>query len=1007
MFQKTNRLASGLLLFSILLAGCAKERPVKSILSNGRRLPKTIFQGTYFFQKTITHIQYAGKETEGTPIGSYEISNKLIQFETKENTLDILAIDPLFKDERAALKSNLLSSFAIKHVDVLRKQNSEGLDTYEEEETENRRPWKQRAFIRIDPTKEGQDNFSKQSTYSTTPDSIEVDSETGIINIEVTHQLKDETQLSLKYSFLPYTPRATYIPKLYSDELARRFGMFSTSTLSFDKYGRVLESETKKTTVINRWDTGHAIVYYFSKDFPLHLKPAAQNIFAAWNKVFEAAVGKPVLELRENTGQTLGDLRYSMIHYDPSIDASHGILGYGPSYTNPRTGEIIKGDVILYGGVLKASIARERLWEKLLNPTPATSQTLPPISSFSSLNKKGSSLFLLSANKNLLSQLKPVNPDWVSLISKTFHPIHSLYRSKQELLETSKKNMTRLTEDVFSQISKGVEITNLSDDELEIAIFTPLLTHELGHNWGLRHNFMASADKAHYASGSKSSSVMDYAFLTSEEPTIPGGYDIATIQVAYGTAENKTTALLNDNYLYCTDEDVMSSLNGMCHPFDSGTTLSEIVQSQFNRYLSSWAFNNLRNDRVYFNGPSELNRYLARVQSSLTPLRLIYDHADAIIRASKDSSMENLWSLLKQQIEPDPKSDPKDIVTVNLITGIKIEDLNGRLKLIKTVLERKIDVTKIPAQIKEATKAKALAYQALTTVILNTSRPDYSTTDPVTGDLQLRGVIYDKMMALLLLGSPTTDPIGGNSSISLFASREAVEFRLFLTTLLSDTAITNEGPVTPETIFEISPIDSNLKEIALTLFSTEQAISGGGASARKLIQLTQMQLERTSPFLTTDDFYRQKARKLYQQLLTEGHTQEESAAITAQIQMNQIERNRAVTIAITPAFLEGNLYYVAPVSLIDLELETASGHLIRDNINVLEDMIAAAKTLSIDQRKVMDTEIGKPESVRDTPLVLKLLMQIEKLQQTVQNLTQFAEHERSFLDKFYKLFNRH
>ena len=130
-----------------------------------------------------------------------------------------------------------------------------------------------------------------------------------------------------------------------------------------------------------------------------------------------------------------------------------------------------------------------------------------------------------------------------------------------------------------------------------------------------------------------------------------------------------------------------------------------------------------------------------------------------------------------------------------------------------------------------------------------------------------------------------------------------MEFRLFLTTLLSDTAITNEGPVTPETIFEISPIDSNLKEIALNLFSTEEAISGGGASARKLIQLTQMQLERTSPFLTTDDFYRQKARKLYQQLLTEGHTQEESAAITAQIQMNQIERNRAVTIAITPAFL--------------------------------------------------------------------------------------------------------
>ncbi len=1004
MLQRNKIIATTLLSCALLFSGCAKERPLKSILNNGRRLPKTLFQGTVLFQKTITDVKYAGKGNEGTPIGAYDISNKLIQFETKEKTLDIVAIDPLFKEEKAALKSTLLASFAIKHVDILRKQNSEGEDTHEEEETDTRRHWKQRSLIIIDPTHESQDSNSNESTYATTPDDIDIDLTTGSINIDVTYQLKNETQLSLRYSFLPYAQSQTYIPKSYPATLALRFGLFNTTTLSFDKYGRVLESEAKKTSVMNRWDTSKPVIYYLSKDFPEHLKPAAQHVFTEWNKTFETATGKKVLELRDNSGQQLGDLRYNLIHYDPSVDASHGILGYGPSYTHPRTGEIIKADVILYGGILKSSIARERLWTKVFNSSNA-SLTAEPILSTNPMNLiKGSSMPLFMESRNLKAQIKVLNPELISLISKKNNPIRSLQKARTEILKKNKNNITSLSEDVLSQISHGVSKSNLSDDELEIAILIPLLTHELGHNLGLRHNFMGSSDKAHFSEGAKSSSIMDYGFLTSEEPTHPGPYDSATIQVAYGTSQAKTEELLNENYYYCTDEEVMTSTHGMCHQFDSGNTLSEVVQSQFNRYMGSWAFNNLRNDRVYFNGPNALGNYLGRIQVYLSPLRLIYDHADAVIRAFEEQNLENLWILLKQRIEADKNSSPDNIKTITLTQGVQLGETTTGITLTRTKLERRIDLTKVQALFKEASQAKTLAYQALMTVILNETRPNYNTIDSVSGELQVRGVIYDKIVALLLAGSQTSDPLESQNSISLFSSTKGGEFRDFLMTLLSDTAI-SEGSTSLQPLFELSPSDANLREIALEIVVNELAVPGSNASSRRLLHVNQIQLQKSSPLLTAEIPYREKAKQLYQQFFRENLSKDERAGIKAKLQMNQIERNKAVSIAVTPAFLEGDLYYVAPVSISDLNLETASGHLIRDNLNVLEDMMDALKTVITETQTAIDTEIKKPEGERTPESVVELIGKVESLQQRLSNLNQLAENERLFLEKLYKISN--
>src|SRR5690606_5724921 len=128
----------------------------------------------------------------------------------------------------------------------------------------------------------------------------------------------------------------------------------------------------------DRWDIDNKVVYYLSKDYPEHLKPATREVFASWNKAWKEATGKEVLELRENSGQEPGDLRYNMIYFDTS-EGGNRLLGYGPSVTNPRTGEIIKADVFLYGGTLKQSVYSTRKWAAAFENRPAQPAPQPPL----------------------------------------------------------------------------------------------------------------------------------------------------------------------------------------------------------------------------------------------------------------------------------------------------------------------------------------------------------------------------------------------------------------------------------------------------------------------------------------------------------------------------------------------------------------------------------------------------------------------------------------------------
>jgi ribosomal protein L29 len=121
------------------------------------------------------------------------------------------------------------------------------------------------------------------------------------------------------------------------------------------------------SALLNRWAPNrenNELVYYLSQNFS---KPENKVYLDATHKSVEminkglAAAKTPfkmvVKEQAEGKEKRPGDLRYNTIVLieDP---LANGLLGYGPTVTNPYTGEIVQAHINMYGGMLKQIVRR-------------------------------------------------------------------------------------------------------------------------------------------------------------------------------------------------------------------------------------------------------------------------------------------------------------------------------------------------------------------------------------------------------------------------------------------------------------------------------------------------------------------------------------------------------------------------------------------------------------------------------------------------------------------------
>ena len=130
----------------------------------------------------------------------------------------------------------------------------------------------------------------------------------------------------------------------------------------------VTNGKVEKATFVKRWriepkDTAayfagklteptKPIVYYIENTFPTLWKNAIKNGVLRWNKAFEKIGFKNVVQVQDfptnDSNFDPDNFKYSCIRYLPT-DVENAM---GPSWTDPRTGEIINATVLVYNDVV-------------------------------------------------------------------------------------------------------------------------------------------------------------------------------------------------------------------------------------------------------------------------------------------------------------------------------------------------------------------------------------------------------------------------------------------------------------------------------------------------------------------------------------------------------------------------------------------------------------------------------------------------------------------------------
>lgn len=273
-------------------------------------------------------------------------------------------------------------------------------------------------------------------------------------------------------------------------------------------------------------DPVEPITWWIENTTPEELRPTIKKGVEAWNLAFESAgfTNAIVCKIQPDDAEwDAGDLRYNVLRWTSSPDPPFG--GYGPSFVNPRTGQILGADIMLEYVFLTNRI---RLRE-LLDRTEGAPPFAPP----------------LAASPDRF----PFNRLGLSRARSS----HSLCEAGHYLQENTVSARASLAVAGASEIEM--------DTLLEQALID-LTLHEIGHTLGLNHNFQASTlyppekihDKNLTGETGIISSVMDYApanLARDREKqghyysTVPGPYDHWAIRFGYTptTAENEAEIL--------------------------------------------------------------------------------------------------------------------------------------------------------------------------------------------------------------------------------------------------------------------------------------------------------------------------------------------------------------------------------------------------------------------------------------------------------------------------------
>ena len=336
-----------------------------------------------------------------------------------------------------------------------------------------------------------------------------------------------------------------------------RIGFFSTQTEDMTS-----TSSTPWLDMIHRWrlekkdpeasvsDPVQPIVWWIENTTPYEFRDIIQAGVEKWNQAFEPLGFSNAVEVRvqpDSATWDAGDIRYNVLRWTSSPSPRYS--GYGPSFVNPKTGEILGADIMLEWSGMTGRLWRSEVFQ--------------------------------NAGMMEFGETESDEPSARALAAEMMHRCDAGSIQAQQTL--------------FGLATLQARSFNEEDQEkFTRETLHRLVLHEVGHTLGLSHNMAGSTmlspdelkDRGIVNAQGMSNSVMDYPAINftknPEDQTKffddePGPYDLWAIAYGYSPGMEDTEAELvrletilirstEDNLMFGNDADDMRRPGGGMNP---------------------------------------------------------------------------------------------------------------------------------------------------------------------------------------------------------------------------------------------------------------------------------------------------------------------------------------------------------------------------------------------------------------------------------------------------------
>lgn len=672
-----------------------------------------LFEGEWFYAATVVSASPEKANSIGRDVSMDFKARSVsrIKFVKRSNGLAGLNLN-IDENIDASDDINLQETINIpaEYFDYKIKKNGSRIELKEEkigDDHPERRPFEQREYVELDFSQiisaltKGRGGLNKDDAIL---ESLEIANE--YLGFVVYHP-SDEVRIR-------YALRKAHTPlegRVYYKDDRKVFGFFKTTKFAILNHRYEREDARQRLVKLNRfYPKDGKITYFFSKTTPDHMKEAGRRSIQAWDKAFRQAGTGIRIVLDESKTVNLGDIRYNIINIVDTKDGAR-LLGYGPSIVDSESGEIISATSNIYANPFRESwisILRNYVRNKIgmfetTNIGVSSPEKMTFYNSFIDkvLDKADTPLPLKEDRLELLQELgmevktniQEIKEEKKSLIEKELLKVagHDLeegmfhFNSFDQNYKDAVAEIERTCGDSISEYIEELKATNETHNERELSVLNKCadilleasvvstLVHELGHNFGLRHNFIASTDTPNFVynedgtTPSRTSSTMDYQPGNVNELLTPGPYDVAAIRFGYANKvllENGDVKDVNvseplnkqmaekslkiKEFKYCTDEDVQR-VTPLCQRHDDGVTPEEIVTNTIAAFNASYTLYGNRYDRA--NGPHSLLFGISQLSRTFIPLKMIYDQWRYYLREFLGEREQYLHRLTKDELK--------------------------------------------------------------------------------------------------------------------------------------------------------------------------------------------------------------------------------------------------------------------------------------------------------------------------------------------------------------------